>query len=124
MTRKRYIKLLMSCGCDRNTANVFSGRPRLFNLPYAKAITGDMQYCTFITKGLGAKMRGGRWYSAVFPLALKHLARTNAPLYHRTVQTVSIDEMRKEIHIATHANAPFPGPVTLRIGTAGGGGHE
>ena len=75
MKRKRYIKLIMSCGCDRNTANVSANRLRLIAQPYGKGITREMQYCTFMVKGLGVKMRGGRWHHFVYPRAIQHVAR-------------------------------------------------
>ena len=38
MTRKRFVKLLMSYGIQRNTAQIFADVVNSRNIPYAKAI--------------------------------------------------------------------------------------
>lgn len=91
MTRKRYIKLLQGCGCDRQTAQSLADLVRYLGRSYAEAVQGDMQYCTYVVKGLGVKMRRGRWYSRYYPKAIAAAARTNMPLYMRHLRLVAID---------------------------------
>lgn len=145
MTRKNFIKRLGGYGITRNTANGMAEITRQRGGTYEHAWAYFQLLHTEITrrvkKAVWDALRHGKGtvtmpdmddflpYSPTFDFEIKSLSEPT-PWWYYTFGAMPLHppvvklRTKVNLHLHTHTNAPCTDPVTVRVGTAGGGGHE